>query len=434
MIMPPGFEGMPGGGEMMGGPGMEGPGPNGGSGGLLGGMFDGSGTRRVWGGAEFLYWVPASMRLTFPTVTTSSALDLGTVGRTTTASIGPGPQDITFDAAAGMRAIAGFVIDESGQFGVEGSGFWLEPAKRNYSFNANSVGQPILAVPFVDATTGNQSSYVVAAPGINTGSINIDVTSRVWGLEANGIYNLYQSEEGPGGLTVLAGPRYIQLREEINYNTTSATLIPVTPPPGVIPGASLTSYFPAGGGIFAGAGLAGVPAPWVITTSDRIRTQNDFYGGQVGFRGEMGYGGAFMSITGKVGAGYMRSRVDLEGATTFTSAGANFTSTQPGGLFNQAQQLGRHRRDQFAMLGEGGVNVGYQIGTFVRIQAGYSFLFLNPVLRPTSGLSNQLVPAQTPATPLYVGAPGSGALPNREITGHTDFTLHGFNLGVQIGF
>jgi hypothetical protein len=141
-----------------------------------------------------------------------------------------------------------------------------------------------------------------------------------------------------------------------------------------------------------------------------------------------------MSITGKVGAGYMRSRVDLEGATTFTSAGANFTSTQPGGLFNQAQQLGRHRRDQFAMLGEGGVNVGYQIGTFVRIQAGYSFLFLNPVLRPTSGLSNQLVPAQTPATPLYVGAPGSGALPNREITGHTDFTLHGFNLGVQIGF
>lgn len=429
MIAPPGFEGMGG----PGGPEMMGPPPDGpyGSG---GGLF-GSGSRRVWGGVDFLYWAPDSMRIPFATVTTSAAIDLGAIGRTTTASIGPGERDITFDSTSGLRAIGGFTIDESGEFGVEGSGFWMETAKRSYEYGANGVGLPVLAVPFVDVTTGAQSSYVVSSPGLNTGGIKIDVSSRVWGLEVNGIYNAYKSEEGPGGLTLLAGPRFLQLREQLDYFTSSTTIIPpgfVPPTTGGVVVANPTSYFPGGGGAFAGAFVGGQPQPWVFTTSDRIRTQNDFYGGQVGFRGDIGYGGAFISLTGKAGAGYMRSFVDLEGGSTFTAVG--ITSTQPGGLYNQAQQLGRHRRDNFALLGEGGVNVGYQLGTFVRVQAGYSFLWVNNVLRPTRSMSERLVPNQIPNIAPYTGAPGNGIVSPRDITGETDYHLHGFNFGIQVGF
>ena len=41
-------------------------------------------------------------------------------------------------------------------------------------------------------------------------------------------------------------------------------------------------------------------APLTVSTSDGIRTFNNFYGGNIGFRGEIGFGKFFAQLTGKV--------------------------------------------------------------------------------------------------------------------------------------
>jgi len=427
-IAPPGFEGMAGPAPMYGDMGGE-PGPYGSGGGIFGG---GGGPRRVWVGAEYLFMVPDSMNVGYPMVTTSAFIDLGVLGRNTTASIGPGERVIGFDSVGGVRGVAGFVLDESGELAVEGSGFYMEPARRNYYFESNSVGVPVLAIPFFDMNTNSQASYVIAAQGINTGNIGIDVSSRIWGAEASLVYSTYQSQEGPGGLSLLAGPRYVQLREQMVVNTSSTTLGGIPPVSGAAIGGNPSSYFPGGGGMFAGANFGAIFAPpYTVTTQDSIKTRNDFYGGQVGFRGDIGFGGFFVNLTGKVGAGYMRSYTELGGFSTITAGGTQ--SAQSGGFYNEAQDLGKHRRDSFALLGEGGVNVGYQFGTILRLQAGYQFMWMNNVVRPTRSTTSALIPDRIPTSPTYTGV-GSGVASPRDITGTTDYHLHGFNFGVQVGF
>ena len=429
-LAPPGMGGMvPPSGPMYGDPGMpQDGGPYGSGGGLLGGMFGPrNGPPRYWASGDFLFWVPSSFVTRYPIVTTSAPLDFGRVGGITSASVGPGDRNIAFDATNGFRVSAGFALDESGEIGLEGGGFWVNTATRDFNYASNQLGVPLLAIPFQDINTGAQSSYIVAFPGINNGQVNVSAQSRFMEAEGSLVYNAYQSGGGPGGLTLLIGPRFMQLKEQLDVNTSSTTL--GVPPAGGILGAS---YFPGGAGMFAGTTF--FPAftpPYLVTTGDRIRTTNDFYGAQAGFRGDIGFGNYFINLTGKIGAGYMRETTELLGGSTFTSG--TTTSLQPGGIYNLAQDLGKHRRDQFAVVGEGGVNVGYQLLSFMRIQAGYTFMWVNHVVRPTRELNPILNPNLIPTSPTYTGLSPATVYPHG-ITNETDYHLQGFNVGLQIGF
>jgi hypothetical protein len=435
-IAPPGFDGMgmgPPGGPMYGDPGMGQEAPYGSGGGILGGLFGPrNGPPAYWANGDFLFWQPSAFVTRYPIVTTSAPLDFGRVGGLTTAALGPGDRNIAFDSANGFRVFAGFALDQSGEVGVEAGGFWVNTATRDFTLSSNNLGVPLLAIPFQDINTGTQAAYVVAFPGINYGSVNVSAQSRIFEAEGNLVYNLYQSGGGPGGLTLLAGPRFMQIKEELDVSTTSTTtgVPPIVPPPpaGGILGAS---FFPAAGGTFAGTVTPFAP-PYLVTTADRIKTTNDFYGGQVGFRGDIGFGSYFMSLTGKIGAGYMRETVELQGGSTFAANGAA-TSLQPGGIYNLAQELGKSRRDQFAVMGEGGVNFGYQVFSFLRFQGGYTFMWVNHVVRPTRELSPVLNPNLMPVSPTYTGASPATIYP-RGITNETDYHIQGFNLGLQIGF
>jgi hypothetical protein len=422
-LPPPGYEGMmPPGPPMYGDPMGAPEGPYGSG----GGIFGKKGPKKFWLIGEYLFWAPSSMTVNYPVVTTSAALDFGVIFRPTTASIGPGDRSISFDATNGFRTTAGVNLDESGEIGAEASGFWLEKASRSYNFGGNEFGLPVLALPYFNVNNGAQGSYIVSFPGINTGAINVQAESRVWGVEGSLVYNAYGAGDGPGGLTLLIGPRYLQLREQFSVSTTSTTF-GVPPFDGVLG----SSFFPGGGGVFAGAFFGPALAPYTATTTDIVKTANDFWGGQVGFRGDIGFGSWFVQLVGKFGAGYMRQRVDIEGSTTFTAAGV--TSNQPGGFYNLPQDLFRHRRDQFAVLGEAGVNVGYQVGSFLRVFGGYSFLWVNNVVRPTRSTTPMLNPNLIPISPTFDGTAPANGLP-RDITGDTDYHLQGFNVGVQISF
>jgi hypothetical protein len=426
-LAPPGFDPMVGGGgPMYGDPGAPTDSPYGSGRGILGSILGPrQGPPCYWAAGEFLWWIPSSFIVRYPIVTTSAPLDFGRVGGITTASLAAGPTNLTFDAVNGFRGYAGIALDDGGQMGVEAGGFFTNPGHRDYTFTSNQLGMPVLALPFQDVNTGAQGSYLVSWPGVNTGTIGISAQTRIFELEASGVLNLYQTGDGPGGLTLLAGPRFMQLREQLDISTTSTNI--AAPPVGLDTGASF----------FAAPDLpfAGNPAftPNIVRTYDRIKTTNDFYGGQVGFRGDIGFGGYFIELTGKLGAGYMRESVEITGGSSGTAVDVGTTSLQPGGIYNLAQENGKHHRDQFAVLAEGGVNVGYQLLSFIRIQGGYTFMWVNHVARPARELSPVLNPNLMPTSPTYTGLSPANVYP-RFITNETDYHIQGFSVGVKIEF
>jgi len=376
------------------------------------------------------------MDVNYPFATTSAPADLGILGRPTTAALLGADRNISYDAANGFRAWAGMAWDESGTYGGEVSGFWLAKRSTSTQFPGNSAGLPVLAVPFFDVNAGNQGSYIVSFPGINSGSIRIDTSTRAVSGEADMVFNLYPAGEQPGGLTFLAGVRFFQLKESFAETTSSTTF--GVPPGGVVPPGTLpppafgATFFPGAGGVFAGTFFGPALAPYQVVTADYVQTRNDFFGGNVGFRGDIGYGNWFVNLTGKVAAGYMRQRVDLIGYSTLTTS-TGLASTQPGGFFNIAQDLGRHHKDRFAVLPEGGVSVGYQLLSWLRVSAGYTYLWTNTVIRPTNSLTPFVNPGLVPVSPLFNGSAPSSFVP-RNVVNESDYHLHGFTAGLQISF
>ncbi|HKB02368.1 MAG TPA: BBP7 family outer membrane beta-barrel protein [Gemmataceae bacterium] len=397
LIMPPGLEGMiPPGSMGAGAPGGVYGGGDGGAHGLLPGLFGGLGKGGIYFGADYLYWVPKSQDLNFPLVTTSAPASAGIPGLTSTVALCGPHDDISYDQVNGFRVWAGIGLNDGG-LGCEVGGFWLETAHRNFQFASNSIGEPLLAIPFFDAATGATSSFVIASPGVSTGAIDIEASTRVWSAEASMVYNTGASQDGmPGGLAFLAGARFLDLEETLGVRATSSLL---------------------------GAGVT-------TTATDRIRTFNNFYGGQVGFRGDIGFGKYFVQATGKVAAGYMRQWVDLDGSTTFVTGGV--TSTLPGGIFNAPEDLCRHHKDRFACVSEAGLNVGCQVLQCLRVHVGYTFLYTNSVLRPTSVTTPLLNPTSLPVSTSFGTSPARYV--PRDAVADTEFHLHGLNVGFQFQF
>jgi Putative beta barrel porin-7 (BBP7) len=438
ITMPPGMEGMvPPGSMGAGAPGgVYDEGQGGQRRGVLAGLFGGPRRTSFYFGADYLLWASKSMPVGYPLATTSSPADFGVAGGpSTVALVGGGDKNISFDMTDGIRGWAGWNWEGSSNFGTEISGFWMSKRNQQNLFPGNSAGLPVLAVPFYDVNAGAAGSYIVSYPGVNAGSIRIAAETRSLSGELNAFYRMYPSEEGPGGLTVFAGVRFFQLEEKFGYVTNSQTF-GVPPggiaPPGIVPAPiGGSSFFPGGGGVFAGTFFGPALAPYTVTTSDGIRTYNDFFGANFGFRGEIGYGNWFVQMTGKFGVGYMREWVDVTGYSSLTTS-TNLVSTQAGGLFNLPQDLGRHHKDRLAILPEGNINIGYQLTNWMKVTAGYTFLYANTVVRPTTSSTPVLNPSLIPVSPTYSGLPGT-FIP-RDVLKSTDFHLQGFNAGLQISF
>src|SRR5262249_58888944 len=114
-------------------------------------------------------------------------------------------------------------------------------------FAASSNGNPILARPFLDATSGLQNSALIAFPGLTTGSVAMSDTSRLLGAGA-----AYRKEICRscvlGSVSGLLGYRFLRLRDSLVIGETTAPV----------------------GAVF--------PAGTTVTSTDQFDTTNTFRG------------------------------------------------------------------------------------------------------------------------------------------------------------
>ncbi len=290
------------------------------------------------------------------------------------------------DQFSGGRFTAGYGFGDDGRWGVETT--WLFLQQRHSSFGASSsgaAGSGTLAIPFFNSDGGFEDANVVALAGTEAGAIYINLTQRLWGAEAN------LRLRGPSGdnfrLSGLVGFRFLDLQESLDLQTFSAAL----------------------------------PTSTGITTAlgESFATRNRFYGGQIG--GQIDYirGPLCLSALAKVALGDNDEVLKINGITINTDPIAG-TVVAPGGLFSGPTNMGNHGQNHFAVLPEVGLTLGYHFSDKVCATVGYTFLYINEVVRPGDQI-DRLVSFQANTHP--------GVLFRQ-----TDFWAQGVSFGLQYHF
>ena len=359
---------------------------------------------RVWARAEYLMWWMRGASIP-PLVTTGPAVGAfpGAIGPGTAILFGGSQVNTNF--FNGGRFSAGVWLGECHEWGLEGSYMFLGPQTTN--FTATSTGTPLLARPFT-TPAGVAGSELIAVPagvfqnfiGGVAGSISAGVTTNMDGAEANVVRNLLCGCNGR--LEVFGGFRYLHLRDRLRVDETLTV------------GASATPL-----------------ANSAIAVTDRFNTDNYFYGGQLGIRGELRFDRLFLNASAKVALGDSHQVVVIGGATTITPAGGAAV-TLPGGLLALPTNSGTYIHDQFGVIPEVNVNVGYQVTNAARVFVGYSFLSWNRVVRAGDQIDLVVNPFFVP-TNLNLNAAPLPLRPQFSFHERT-FWAQGLNFGLELRF
>jgi hypothetical protein len=300
----------------------------------------------------------------------------------------------------GGQFTVGCWLNSCQTLGIEADYLFL--AARSTNFTAGSNGGPgTLAIgrPFFNLTSGMQDSELVAFPGLLSGRVGVNLSSRLQGAELNAVTRACC---GCGGrLDLLAGFRYLDLNESLGINENLQVL------PGV----------PTIGGES-------------FLVGDQFATRNRFYGGQVGARAEINQGGWSIGLTAKVALGESEETVDIKGATVTTAPGGVPTVTR-GGLLALPSNIGHYSRDAFAVVPEVGITLGYQVNSHMKAYVGYKFLYWSDVARPGDQIDPFLNTTQVPRTG---GTPVVGPTHPAFQFRDTDFWAQGINFGVEFRF
>jgi hypothetical protein len=356
-----------------------------------------------WGRAEFLLWNISNSHVP-PLLTTSSPTALGVLGQGDTAVLYGGTLD--HEEFSGGRFTAGWWFDPCQHCGLEASYFFL--GKRSIGYDIASGGAPLLARPFFNdnPAVNAEDSELIANPAIASlpgliplaGSMHIRQSTELWGTDASAVWNLRQGCWGR--LDLLAGFRYLQLKEELDI--TENLMVPFTS--STVPGES-------------------------ILVHDHFATRNQFYGGQVGLRADLNWRRWDLEVTSKFAMGTTHQQVDINGVTVLTPPGGP-PSVFTGGLLALPTNIGQFSRDHFTVVPEVGLNIGYKINDHWRVYTGYSFIYWSSVVRPGDQIdrvvnSSQIPPRMGP----FVGPPHP-AFGFRD----TDFWAHGVNFGLEFKY
>jgi len=351
---------------------------------------EGSTDARFWFNAEYLMWWTQGQSLPVPVLST------GPLDDPTTRILLGGSDPLHDELRHGARFTVGTFLDCEQRFGIEGSYFFL--ANRTDSRQAGSSGAPgapVTGFPFatIDPTgKTTESFFTLANPPRFSSNTTLEMSTRLQGAELNGLYRL--GSGGRSSFALLAGFRYLDLREDMVLHTLSPAI-----PPTPVDDFNIVDHF---------------------------QTRNQFYGGQLGLRYEVNQGRFFVNGTGKIALGGVQQLVNADGlfATTLPAG----TTVTPGGFFVAQTNSGRHARDQFAWVPEVTINVGANLTDHVRASVGYNFLWINNVVRPGDQVDRVQNPTQFAPTGLV--GPARPAVPFND----TSFWAQGFNFGLEFRY
>ena len=374
------------------------------------GFIDGTGigTRpygpRVWADAEFLLWWTKRAPVNTPLLTAATNPADPTSGQSGSANtaILLGDRSYDLNTRFGGRFTLGGWFDSAGTIGLEGTYLFISPRSTTSQFNTNgSPGSPFVGSPIFNASTGKEDFLGLAGPGFAGGG-SLTLSNQLQSGELNFVARLYQGQDLR--ITGLAGFRYVSFNENLAFSSNNQGL------PGFAPGASYTE-------------------------SDRFQASNNFYGGNLGLRGEYQIGGLSLNATAKCALGAMNQAVNVSGNAIDVSPGSGPASNfvLPSGIFALPTNIGNHSQTRFAVVPEVNFNLGYDITRNIRATVGYSFLYLSNVARPGTEIDHAINPTQSFSVANSGNSLVGPAAPTFSFS-RSDFWAQGINFGLEFKF
>ncbi len=371
--------------------------------------------------AEYLLWQFKPGKVGVPLVTTTTVAnpdiftDTGRIGDPGTKIIG-GNSDFEFGTASGLRFGFGYACAPG--LSLEAAGLYFERRRDIQDFSSDDAGNPVLSLPFFRVNEGRpqgESRFVVAFPDIFKGSIYYDASSQLWGAELNAGFNGVAGGGCPGNgwrVDIIGGVRHVGLNETLTIGSQSETLGP----------GFITTFG------FEEVNGAGV----VVGSQDRFECGNRFWGPQIGVRAEQSCGRFFFSGSAKVALGVNQQTIQVSGYSFLIRQPGADIETLPGGFFSSPTNIGSRTQNEFSVVPEVGVNVGWQMTECSRVSVGYTLLYWTNVVRPGEQLDRKLNTGGLPLAEFY-GDPLTPARP-RVPFAQSDFWGQGVNFSLEVRF
>ena len=385
---------------------------------------------RFWFRTDALMWWTNGTKLP-PLVTTSPQgtpiADAGVLGLSTT-TILYGNQTIGNDARGGVRATFGMWLDCCKVWNLEFDYFTLGDQTNSYD-SGYSGGNPILTRPFFNVQTNSDASEMVAYTGTASGAVTVNSQSSFYSTGVLLSYNLCSNNcgsceesceascETPCDVPrlnccrtdLLIGFRYCNLSDSIVIHENPTLLSPTTTH------TTLATY----------------------DIHDNFRAKNEFYGSEIGLRTQIYRGRWSLGVQTKVAMGNTHQTVTIDGTTVVTPTGGSPTTYYSGILANDntngvsnsgGSNCGTWQRDDFTVIPQLGLELGYQVTRHFRAYVGYDVFYWACVQKSAEQISLDLDPRNFP--PPQAGGTSFPTYPDKQ----SSFWAQGISLGGEFRF
>jgi hypothetical protein len=374
---------------------------------------------RIWLRGETLLWWADGMDVpplvTLGNVNNGAALGPGT-------SILYGGDAIDSGLLVGGRFEGGVWLDECQTVAIQGGGFFLGQGGENFS--VGSDGSAVIGRPFFNADAGRQDAELVSFPDSIAGVVNVGSSMTANGANVGVRKNLlcascptcFDSCDPCGSrrswfevpklrccrVDVVGGFTYFGLDDDL------------------VIGENLVALAGNQQALAAGTNILVV---------DDFRTENRFFGGQIGFVADVYRGRWWFELGGQVALGTNYREVRINGGTTVIDPTGDVVSYN-GGLLAQSSNIGKYEDTAFCVIPQVDLRVGYQVTKCLRVYTGYTFLYLSNVVRAGDQIDATLNPNLIPPQQDPVDGPLRPAFSFQD----SDFWLQGVMLGAEVRF
>jgi hypothetical protein len=345
----------------------------------------------LYWGMDIMGW--ATKGVNAPPLVTSSSLAAGGVIGTGDTVIRFGQDYQHHEMRPGGKLKIGWWFDVEQYSAMEWHYFELDG--RNIRLHDEVTdGSSILARPFIDATTGDESAAITAS---DTRDGTIDALNNFQFTSTGIIYrNLFWASPY-ARIDYLVGYRHAHLFDRVRAEE-----------------------------FFITTGDADFADGDEVTRVDQFRAVNQFDGADLGLSAWWSNNGK-IAVTGvaRFAIGATHNASIINGFTRVESG--NTTTTTNGGVLAQPSNIGRNSIQEFGTLTEVGLGLSWQPGCYWKFNLGYTWIYWSQVARALDQIDRTLDPAQLAPTN------DVGTRPAFELR-TTSFWAQGLTAGFQYQF
>lgn len=263
-------------------------------------------------------------------------------------------------------------------------------------FRGDSSSFPILGRPFFNVFDDREDALLMNYPDEFEGDLNITTTSEMHSFE---VFTRRLSSRGCNfRVDWLLGYRYAQLDESLAISDTLEFLRD-------------TNLIQAG---------------TVISNHDLFDVKNEYHSVMVGLWSQKRDGPWSLDVITKLALGNMNHKVTTNGSTVTNAPGQDPVQTV-GGLLTQRSNIGSFDADNFAVMPELSLTVGYQVTAYLDVTFGYTIMYWSRIVQPGDLVDHVVDLTQQINSPTAIDRPAM-------IIRDTDYWLQGLTVGVNFRF